>query len=68
MKIILWMNGGDSCTTTGMSLMPLNHTLKQLRDLTGGPVGENLPCNAGDVGSFPGLGTEIPRAVGQPSL
>ena len=27
------------------------------------PVFENLPSNAGDVGSIPGLGTKIPRAV-----
>ena len=31
-------------------------------DFPGGPVVKNLPCNAGDQGSIPGLGTNIPRA------
>ena len=35
--------------------------LKNDRDFPGGPVVKNLPCSAGDVGSFPGLGTRIPR-------
>ena len=26
---------------------------------------ESLPSNAGDVGSIPGWGTKIPRAMGQ---
>ena len=34
----------------------------------GGPVVENLPCNAGDVGSFPGQGTKIPHAMDQVKL
>ena len=29
---------------------------------------ENLPFSAGDAGSVPGQGTEIPHAVGQLSL
>ena len=29
---------------------------------------KNLPANAGDTGSIPGLGTKITRAVGQLSL
>ena len=33
-------------------------------DFPGGPVVENLPYNAGDVGSIPGRGTKIPHAVG----
>ena len=28
---------------------------------------KNLPANAGDTGSIPGLGTKIPDAKGQPS-
>ena len=28
----------------------------------GGPVVKNSPCNAGDTGSIPGWGTEIPHA------
>ena len=35
------------------------------RDFASGPVVKNLPSNAGDVGSIPGLGTKIPHAVGQ---
>ena len=35
------------------------------RDFAGGPVVKNLPSNAGDVGSIPGLGTKIPHAVRQ---
>ena len=35
------------------------------RDFPGGPVAENLPANAGDVGLFPRLGTKIPHAAGQ---
>ena len=31
----------------------------------GGPVVTNPPANAGDVGSIPGQGTEIPHASGQ---
>ena len=30
----------------------------------GGAVVENLPANAGDTGSSPGLGTEIPQLHG----
>jgi hypothetical protein len=29
---------------------------KNFRDFSGGPVDKNLPANAGDVGSVPGLG------------
>ena len=36
-----------------------------LGDFPGGPVDENLPCNAGDMGSIPGWGTKIPHAAGQ---
>ena len=35
------------------------------RDFPGGPVVENPPANAGDMGSIPGRGTKIPHAVGQ---
>ena len=52
------------------SLMKEKDTLKidQVRDFPGGPVVKNLPANAGDTGSSPGLGTKIPHAVGQLSL
>ena len=36
-------------------------------DFPGGPVVENLPCNAEDMGSIPSLGTKIPHAVEQVS-
>ena len=34
-----------------------------LRDFPGGPVVKNPPCNAGDVGSIPGLGTKTLQSV-----
>ena len=34
----------------------------------GSPVVRNLPCNAMDLGSIPGRGTEIPHALEQQSL
>ena len=34
-------------------------------DFPGGPMVKNPPSNAGDVGSIPGRGTEIPHAPGQ---
>ena len=38
---------------------------KNLKDFSGGPAVKNPPCNAGDAGSIPGRGTEIPCAVEQ---
>ena len=35
------------------------------RDFPGGPVVENPPCNAGDLGSIPGQGTKTPHALEQ---
>ena len=35
------------------------------RNFPGGPVVKNLPSNAGDMGSPPGLGTKIPHGLGQ---
>lgn len=37
-------------------------------DFPGGAGIKNLPCSAGDVGSGPCQGTEIPRAAEQLSL
>ena len=37
------------------------------RDFPGSPVVKDLPSNAGDLGSIPGLGTRIPHTTGQPS-
>ena len=34
-------------------------------DFPDGPVAEDLPCNARDMGSVPDLGTKIPHAVEQ---
>ena len=34
-------------------------------DFRGGPVVENQPSIAGDMGSIPGWGAKIPQAVGQ---
>ena len=36
-----------------------------MRDFPGGPVVKNLPSSAGDKGSIPGQGTNIPHAAGQ---
>ena len=35
------------------------------RAFLGGPMIKNLPCNAGDAGSIPGLGTKIPLTARQ---
>ena len=40
----------------------------QIGDFIGGPVVKNLPCNAGDMGSVSGRGSEIPQAVEQRGL
>ena len=42
-------------------LFKLGKKLK-VGDFPGGPVVKN-PCNAGDMGSVPGQGTNIPRVV-----
>ena len=45
-----------------------SHRVRQLKipfnhwDLPAGPVVKNLPYNAGDMGSIPGLGTKIPHS------
>ena len=47
-------------------LSPIKSMIKiENRGFPGGPVVKNLPYNAGDVGSIPGRGTEIPHAMGQ---
>ena len=38
-----------------------------MKDVPGGPVVKNLPCNA-DTGSIPGQGTKIPYSTEQLSL
>ena len=50
---------------------PLNYNWEEefsLRDFPGGQVVKNSPPIAGDVGSIPGWGTEIPHAVWELSL
>ena len=49
----------------GPQMVPANDDSK---DFPGGPVVKNLPSNAGDAGSIPGLGTKIPHMAGQLSL
>ena len=39
---------------------------KWREDFPGGPVVKNLPSNAGDAISIPGLGTKIPLALARP--
>ena len=39
-----------------------------MRDFLGGSEVENLPSNAGDLGSIPAWRTKIPQASGQLSL
>ena len=41
---------------------------KFVRDFLGGPVVKNLPYSAGDMGSIPGKGFNIPHAAEQLSL
>ena len=41
------------------------YTRDQTRSPTGGPVVENLPSKAGEVGLIPGQGTKIPHAIEQ---
>ena len=40
----------------------------QAWNFPGGPVVNNLPSEAGDLGSIPGWGTKIPHATGQVGL
>ena len=39
----------------------------KMRDFPCGPMVKDLPCNAGDMCSIPGWGTEIPHATEQRS-
>ena len=43
-------------------LFKLGKNLK-VGDFPGGPVVKNPSCNAGDIGSVPGKGTNIPHVV-----
>ena len=59
-----WANSGK---WWGTRLQRIWHDLvtEPQRDFPGGPVVKNLPYNAGDMGSIPGLGTKIPHSVEQ---
>ena len=46
----------------GLQKVPIK---KVMGGFPGGPVVKNPPSKAGDAGSIPGRGTEIPRATGQ---
>ena len=47
-------------------LLSISLYIKSLcRDFSSDPVVENLPSNAGDKGSVPGGGTQIPLAMEQ---
>ena len=48
-----------------LKAVPARDQKGKRRNFASGPVVKNLPSNAGDVGSIPGLGTKIPHAVGQ---
>ena len=50
------------------TLVMCSRPRKEVRDFPGCPVVKNPPCNAGDTGSVPGRGAEIPYATGQLSL
>ena len=55
---MLWIYPGNagSCAQRGnLKISP--------RDFPGGPVVENLPCKAGDLGSVSGQETKIPHAM-----
>ena len=59
------MDSGNVYPTIYMYFMSLNCTLKNVKDggFPGGAVVENLPANAGDTGSSPGLGrSHMPRS------
>ena len=45
--------------------LPMNIREWSERDLPGGPVVKESPCNAGDTGSIPGPGPKTPRAARQ---
>ena len=49
----------------GQSIGEKTLTKNLEEDFPDGPVVEDLPCNAGDMGSAPDLGTKIPHAVEQ---
>ena len=48
-----------SCSTPEIKLL----LKKKFRDFPGSPVVKNPPCNAGDMGSIPSQGTEIPHTT-----
>ena len=43
----------------------IKHFKTRNRDFAGGPAVKNPPSNAGDAGSIPSQGTNMPHAVGK---
>ena len=56
--------GGNECDPTRLGSAQ-KVVDRELGDFPRGPVVENPPCNAGDMGSIPSLETKILHAVGQ---
>ena len=54
---------GPSVLGSWVSMIKLCIFCKRPRDLPRGPVVKNPTCNAGDAGSIPGQGTQIPHAI-----
>ena len=66
MSSVLDYDVGGACKTLKWGCWrAVGYTNPKHLYIPGGPVVKNLPSNAGDTGSIPGLGTEIPYATGQ---
>ena len=61
----MWDNWISTWRNKGNSTLPLTFSKIIPRDFPRGPGGKTLPCNAGNMGSIPGWGTEMPRAAQQ---
>ena len=57
--------GLENCTSVILKFLDQKYfKYPTLGDFTGGPVFENLPSKAGDMGSTPGQGAEFPHGEG----
>ena len=63
----MWL-GGESLEGTSSEQVTRGPVGKGTGDFPGSPVVENRPSNAGNMGSIPGGGTNIPHTLGQLSL
>ena len=61
-------NEYDTILDSTWNIGGVQNVLLKMRDFPGGSGVKNPPCNVGDMGSIPGGGTEIPRAMGPLSL